>query len=143
MNIIVRKSRARVDHPERHPGYSAAVEAGRRNLATGRMKFENEAEKRDYMRAVRSNPNNVPGLPTFYPPEQIRSFVTVSIDEQMTREKIQRRLDIECTKDVYLYCPNCRGAREASAVSRTTPHTITRTGSHCKICGAAKPFRLE
>ncbi len=53
--------------PERKLAEKKAAE-GRK-----RMKFENEAQERDYMKAVNANPNNIPGLPTFFPPTTIKS----------------------------------------------------------------------
>ena len=38
------------------------------DIGPGRA-FETEAQKNDYMRRVRSNPNNVLGIPTFYEKE--------------------------------------------------------------------------
>ena len=58
--------------PESHPNYKAAAEKAKKNLP--KMKFENEAQKRDYLKAVGKNRNNLPGLPVFYPPESIGTF---------------------------------------------------------------------
>jgi hypothetical protein len=38
-----------------------------------KMKFENEAERRDYEKRVASNPMNVKGRPAFYPALELRS----------------------------------------------------------------------
>jgi hypothetical protein len=71
MHIIVKPHEERIDHPNRNPDYERAVARGMADYSS--MKFENEAERRDYLRRIDSNPNNVPGLPEFYPPEKIRS----------------------------------------------------------------------
>ncbi len=59
-------------HPDSHPGWKNAVKKGKANLP--KLKFENEAQKSDYLKAVAKNPNNVPGLPIFYPPESLGTF---------------------------------------------------------------------
>lgn len=75
MEIIVKQSSGpRMDHPSRNPDWERAVEIGKREFA--KMEFRSEGEKRDYLRNVYANPNNVPGLPEFYPPVKIRSAVS-------------------------------------------------------------------
>lgn len=59
------------DHPSRHPDYERAVKAGKERLP--KLKFENEAAKRDYLWYASQNENNVPGLPEFFPPVKARS----------------------------------------------------------------------
>ncbi len=74
MEIINKAVPPKVDpkHPESHPGYASAVKKGEQNLS--KLKFDSEAQKSDYMKAVASNPNNVPGLPVFYPPLGLGTF---------------------------------------------------------------------
>ncbi len=69
---IIKKSEQRVDpkDPKTNPAYHkmlAKAEIGKANL-----KFENEAEERDYRKNIESNPNNVYGMPAFYPPLKIK-----------------------------------------------------------------------
>lgn len=73
MEIIVKQgSGPRIDHPSRLPDQKKAEAVAARNYAN--MEFENDAQRRDYLRRVNSNPGfNLPGLPEFYPPEKIRS----------------------------------------------------------------------
>ena len=44
-----------------------------KNIKEGKMQFATESEERDYRNRVNSNPNNVYGLPAFYPAQEIRS----------------------------------------------------------------------
>lgn len=58
-------------HPSTDPDRERALQVGRERFP--KMAFENDAEKRDYMRRVRANDNNVPGLPSIalFPPDEI------------------------------------------------------------------------
>ncbi len=70
-HIIVKPHEQRIDHPSRNPDWERANAIGKREYE--KMEFESEGDRRDYLRRVDGNPNNVPGLPTFYGPEKIRS----------------------------------------------------------------------
>jgi hypothetical protein len=59
------------DHPSRDPERAKAEEKGKSRLA--KMKFADEGEKRQYEKAVEANPNNVMGLPPFFPALAIKS----------------------------------------------------------------------
>lgn len=59
--------------PTDHPGYKEMMSKAPERMA--KMSFENDAEKRDYMKRVNANPNNVPGLPAFFPATKIASFL--------------------------------------------------------------------
>ena len=70
-------------HPQSHPGYKAAVKKAEEKLPT--LQFKSEGERKDYMRAVNSNPNNLPGLPAFYPPLSMgvfSGFVGVDVEKK-------------------------------------------------------------
>jgi hypothetical protein len=69
---IIKKSERRVDpkDPKTNPAYAKMLEKA--EVAKHHLKFENEAEQRDYERDIKSNPNNVYGLPAFYPAEKIK-----------------------------------------------------------------------
>jgi hypothetical protein len=71
--IIMKESKeTKVDPkvPSSHPGYKDALRAA--EIAKKDLKFESEGERLDYEKAVRANPNNIPGLPPLYPPERIQ-----------------------------------------------------------------------
>lgn len=75
MEVIVKPTKHKVnprDPAHTDPTYPAAVEKGRKNFS--KMKFENEAQKKDYLKAVESNPGNVVGLPNFFPPLSTGTF---------------------------------------------------------------------
>jgi len=59
-------------NPASHPDWERAVAKGKENLP--KMKFESEGQKKDYLKAVATNRNNVPGLPAFFPPESLGTF---------------------------------------------------------------------
>jgi len=72
MEVIVGKnSPSKIDHHSRNPNREKWHKAAERRIAKGKLKFENDAERRDYEKAVKSNSNNVMGLPTFFPPAQM------------------------------------------------------------------------
>ena len=72
MQAIVKPGKEKhPDHPSRDPLRKKMEAQGESRLRRGKLKFENEAEKRDYMRQVNSNPHNVPGYPPFYPPAKV------------------------------------------------------------------------
>ena len=65
------------------------------------MQFDNPAQRRDYERLVASNPNNVAGMPAFFPP----------IKMQLSVSDIQAARECECggcciARDGYK-CPRC------------------------------------
>jgi len=131
MNFHVKRSERRIDpkHPESHPDFKKALHAGQKLAA--QKKFESEGEKRDYERQIRSNPNNVYGLPAFYPPEQIRMFIQDQSNDdperihKMTRERI-RQMQLH---PVQVLCKTC---------NEVTPHVLGPTDSYCQKCGEKK-----
>lgn len=77
-DIIVKSSSEKSDprDPNSYHGpeyFREYQELGARRMKEGKMIFATNAERRDYERAVNSNPNNVMGCPTFFPPLKIRS----------------------------------------------------------------------
>jgi hypothetical protein len=141
-NFIIRKTSDRITRPQDRPDYQRALAVGEKRLATGKMSFESEGQRRDYMRSVSANPNNVPGLPAFFPPEQVRSFVAMQAQEISPLEKFLNKVDNESVKSIYLYCQSCRGPRESSSSARVTEHSISKTDCFCKTCGASKKYRI-
>lgn len=69
-NFIIKDFPIKVDPkvPESDPSYKRAVNAGLKNIREGKLKFDSKGEEEHYWKVNRSNPNNVPGLPNFYPP---------------------------------------------------------------------------
>ena len=131
MDIITKPGRLKIDpkRPESDPRYAKAAAAAKRNFA--KMKFENDAQKRDYLRSYSGNPHNLPGLPAFYPNLRIREFQNFSWyeDEEKQRQWRLRQLKI---RDTELRCPTCE---------RVTPHSISPEGSYCKKCGNHNIYR--
>jgi len=133
MEIHIKKNRTvRVDpkHPQTHPGYRDALRVGKENLS--RMTFENEAAKRDYMKRVAANPNNVPGIPDFYPPLKIPPMA-VPVGETIP-EDVRTRMNITSALyvDGEMYCEVC---------SSVTTHAFSPNQTFCKKCGTSKPYR--
>jgi hypothetical protein len=141
MDIHVKKSTDRVDDPRRHPTYERDRKIGERNLREGKMKFENDAQRRDYFKAVESNPLNVAGIPAFAPPLQIKSYIDFTLPELSDEEKLKIRFDT--IRTIFLYCSNCRSVRESSSVARVSEHNISKTDCFCKTCGKHKDFRIK
>ena len=132
MEIHVKSSTAKIDpkRPESNPEYGRALQAAK--IRGPQMKFENEAQKRDYMKAVAANPNNIPGLPTFYPPESIKMFVK---DMETVRENVLQifinRIRQDMIKDGELFCRVC---------DRITLFSFPKGYSFCKKCGTTYTF---
>ena len=74
MEIIVKQGASKVDHPSRDPNYEVDRKRALRNYK--KMEFESEGRRKDYERAINSNPNNVLGAPEFFPAVVIRERTT-------------------------------------------------------------------
>ena len=134
MEIITRKPTQRVDpkHPEStDPNFERDRRRGEANWGNMQKKFENDAEKRDYLRAVASNPGNVLGVPPFYPPLRIAPQYVGSFVEISTLEKL-RWLEKEAQYEFPLFCGTC---------DALTTHVVAATYSYCRKCGYQKPYR--
>jgi len=88
LEAITPKPKQKVDpkNPASHPDWAKAVKKGEENLP--KMKFESEGQKRDYLREVAKNPNNVPGLPIFYPPQGLGTFSGYSGIDTVKRDML-------------------------------------------------------
>ena len=132
--IFVRPSRQKLDprDPKSDPGYERALKAGERRAPN--MKFESEGERRDYERAVKSNPHNIYGLGSYFPPLRIRSFVPLRREiSEAEREQIALdRFKENCIKTIPLFCTVC---------DRITDHQGTRSRLNCQTC--AHPFTVS
>lgn len=148
MEIFVKKGEQRIDDPRRHPSYEMARRKGEKRWKEGKMKFENEAQKNDYLKRVKANDGNVLGMPTFFPPTEIKSYISMPEEEnkpmsvQEMHEMVKERVAKEQVKEVYLACIDCRGLRETSPETRVTLHQISQTNCYCMTCGRTKDYRL-
>ena len=88
MNLQVKPSEDKIDHPSRNPNRKQAERRAKENLPKMMASFKTEGERKDYEKMVKANENNIMGLPTFYPPRQITSFG--GIGEGM------REIDLPC-----------------------------------------------
>lgn len=128
--------------PKTSPGWSQAVEAGRARLPN--MKFESEGQRRDYEKAVSANPNNVMGLPPFYPPQQLRMFYTMpeKSKEQLDAERKKREIFAirELTsRKTELFCPSCQKVTTWGIVQ---PEYHGGMYSWCTKCGRQGPYHM-
>lgn len=148
MEIFVKKGQQRIDDPRRHPDYEKARRKGEQSWKQGKMKFENEAQKRDYLKQVESNPVNVIGLPCFAPPLELKSYISFPEQEDKPmsvmemHEALKEQFAKENIKSIYLVCEDCRDLRESSSQTRVTLHNVSATDCFCKTCGRHKDYRL-
>lgn len=99
MNIHVKDTPRKIKHPSDDPLRAKKEAIGAANFPN--MEFENEAEKRDYIKRVESNPMNTLGRPALYPALEIRS----SLSE--TREARKCFCGGCCTWLDNFLCPRC------------------------------------
>jgi hypothetical protein len=95
------KEMREIRHPNDDPNRQRFLSVAKRRVETGQVKFESEGQRMDYERRVNSNPNNIYGLPEFFPPEVLRSALA----------GVQSAIECECggccvAKDGYI-CPRC------------------------------------
>ena len=133
MQIIVKNSEPKVDpqRPWTRPGYERALAQGRKQFE--KMQFESEGAKRDYLREVASNPENIPGQPIWFPPISIRS-VTGNVwgteyDDEQQAKILAWKMKEATRSEVVFLCEYC---------DTVTPHAIDMEGSFCKKCGHLK-----
>jgi len=144
VEVFLKSEERKVDprKPDTHPGYLSALMAAR--VHKQEMHFENDAEQRDYDRAIKSNPNNIPGLPPFYPPEKIPAISGIDIRPQRKffawgkwreipiRERFtEDDLRVLSGHDINLFCSMC---------GKVTSHAINKKGSFCHKCGHVLPL---
>lgn len=133
MELIFKQPERRVDprDPKTNPAYHkmlAKAELGKANL-----KFENEAEERDYRRNIEANPNNVYGLPAFYPALKIKPLYTgdlPSMTEEDWKKMETEQKRIESIIDVDLLCDRC---------GNVTSHSLSPDQTFCHDCGRQRP----
>ncbi len=148
MEIFVKKGQMRIDDPRRHPSYERDRRKGEQLWKAGKMKFENEAQKRDYLKRVNANPANVVGIPAFAPPLEIKSYISMPQEEdkqmsvQEIHEMVKEKVARDQVKELYFVCVDCRGLRETSPTTRVTLHQVSRDTCYCMTCGRTKDYRL-
>jgi hypothetical protein len=128
MEIHVKTPKERADHPTRQRWWKDGLKTATRRQKT--MKFENAAEETDYRKMVNRNPNNIYGLPAFYPAIEIKSFVGEGISEEDWKRifgdhpRSELRID-----DRVLFCDSCH---------KRTIHAISESFMYCRKCGTQK-----
>ena len=102
--IISKHTAPKIDprHPEStDPDYKGDRAKALEYWPKMEKEFQDEGEKREYLKAVASNPNNMLGAPALYPPQQIKSFI----------HKDHAAVECECggccTVVDYYICPRC------------------------------------
>ena len=131
--IIIKKEKPRFDQkrPESHPDYKKALKVGEQRAS--KLKFESEGEKRDYEKAVKSNPNTIYGLPNFFPPMQITSFIHMpDISEEQREQMALERFLERLTHTTHLLCQRC---------DQVTEHWISPSQCFCSKCGKKNRYR--
>jgi hypothetical protein len=104
MNIHVKESPRKIKHPADDPLRAKKEAIGKANLPKMLGKMENDAERRDYMKRVESNPLNVPGRPAFYPALELRSSLS-----EMRAARLCKTENCGgcCTYNDHFICPRC------------------------------------
>ena len=74
MEIIVKNNPDRVDHVSRQKWYAKAMKMAQKVKDEGGIKFKDKGEEENYWKKINANPNNVPYLPEFFPPQEIKEF---------------------------------------------------------------------
>jgi hypothetical protein len=132
MEIIVKKSQHRVDprHPQStDPNWGRSFEKGQEMIQSGKLKFNDRGEEEHYWKMVNGNPANVPGLPPFAPPLEIKSYVKVHFNDIPFSERM-KWLQKEASIEGAIYCSIC---------DSLTVH-VFGDGCFCKKCGTLKPM---
>jgi len=71
--VIKEAPEKEIKHPNDDPNRAVTLAAAEKRIKAGQLKFENEADERDYRSRVASNPMNQFGLPAFFPPQVFKS----------------------------------------------------------------------
>lgn len=113
--IIIKEGEKKIDHPSRDPGYRKAV--AKRKKYGDRVKFDTEAERRDYEKRVNASQYNVMGRPAFFPPDHIRNssgFGSGSMTEELPCGHRWRRMAIRDGSEIFI----CRHGHEFQLVNQ-------------------------
>lgn len=130
-------------NPASDPGWEKAVAVGKSRVKD--LKFKSEGDRKDYERAVSRNPNNVMGLPPFYPPEQIKMFMSSmpqKSKEQIAAERKKREwfmIRELASNHTELFCESCKKVTEWGIVQ---PEYYSGMYSWCTKCGRQGPFHM-
>lgn len=134
MEIIVKKSARHIDpkHPEStDPNWSRAYAKGQESLARGTFKIGDPGEREAYRKALKSNPQNVPGIPAFFPPLRIPPMVVPDASDIGEEERLRRRVIDALYADGELYCKICDSMQTFA---------LSPVSSFCKKCGTTYNF---
>jgi hypothetical protein len=147
MEIFVKSSPHKIDpkHPEStDPTWQRAFKLAQRRKKEGRIseQFSDGYEKEWYYNRVKSNPQNIEGLPPFFPPLHIREFYPEIVNSEYDEWKrfLDKINDMQVSK-CHIFCENCMGVKESSPKSRVTLHFISKTDCYCSVCGKHKQYR--
>jgi hypothetical protein len=131
--IIVKNPTRKITHPTDDPMWERKKKIAEKNIKAGKLKFENEADERDYRRRVNASKFNVYGTPAFYPSDKIKPLCVGDLPD-MTEEDWQKieleKKRIEAIKDIDLFCIRCE---------KVTSHSISPEQSFCHDCGKQRP----
>jgi hypothetical protein len=62
----------KIKHPSDDPNRKTYEAKAEERIKGGKVTFKSEGERLDYERRINSNPNNIYGLPEFFPPEILK-----------------------------------------------------------------------
>lgn len=79
--IIMKEAKRKIKHPTDDPMFEKRKAVAEKNIREGKLKFESEADERDYKRRINANPNNVYGNPAFFPAQTL-TFARFAYDKR-------------------------------------------------------------
>jgi len=145
MYFHFKEPRARIPDIGRDPHRKHAERKAKANIP--KMKFESEGQRRDYERDILSNPRNIYGGPQFFPPVEIKSFVSGhgELTDEEEIDIMERKINSRSSGVVPLPCPDCHplSHRQHPDEMGNTPHWISYDICKCQLCGAEKPYRTR
>jgi len=95
---MIRKS-----DPKADPGYKRSIEHVKK--FGNEMVFSSDGERRDYEAGVRANPNNILGMPCFYPPVKLQASFS---DLHASRECATEKCGGCCIERDHWVCRRCK-----------------------------------
>lgn len=72
-NFQFKEPKRKITHPNDDPARKETLRKAEARVKSGALNFESEGARKDYERAINANPNNVYGMPEFFPPEVLKS----------------------------------------------------------------------
>ena len=128
-NVHIKESQHKIDHPSHDPDYAEAVRKGKMNWPKMEEQFADAGEREDYLKRVNSNPNNVMGLPPFFPGVKIRSFIS----EWKISAFNEIRFHCRRIGSLPIFCTWC---------NKITVHSISPDQCFCPDCGHQRDYRI-